>query len=67
LSKGSVPVKPNVNPQKAAAFESFELEAGEESGGEVSVSGLDKWLAIAASLVALLSMVSTFMAYSAVK
>jgi hypothetical protein len=47
------------------AFE-IEGEESEEGGGEAS-GGSEKWLAIAASVVALLSAVTSFMAYSSLK
>jgi hypothetical protein len=46
---------------------SFEVEDEPDQEQGSAVSGLDKWLAIAASIVALLSTVSTFLAYSALK
>ncbi|RFC42232.1 MAG: hypothetical protein DVB28_001987 [Verrucomicrobia bacterium] len=46
---------------------SFELEGLEDSSEAPSVGRMDKWLAIAASIVALLSTVSTFLAYSVLK
>lgn len=50
-----------------AAMASFELDEVEDSAESGSSGGVDKWLAIAASVVALLSTVSTFLAYSVVK
>jgi hypothetical protein len=55
-------------PVRAATSEaSFGVDESEEVAQESAAGGLDKWLAIAASIVALLSTVSTFLAYSAVK
>jgi len=48
----------------------LELDEADEEQDQVQASGaggMDKWLAIAASIVALLSTVSTFLAYSSIK
>ena len=54
-------------PKKAAAPASIVSDIGEEPEAPAEASGgMEKWLAIAATVVALLAAISTFMAYSAV-
>jgi hypothetical protein len=62
-------VAPVAAPPKKAAMPAAAMVAdlGEEPEAPTeSAGGMEKWLAIAATLVALLAAISTFMAYSAV-
>lgn len=57
-------------PARGGAPAMLELDEADEEQDQVQASGaggMDKWLAIAASIVALLSTVSTFLAYSSIK
>jgi len=68
LAKAPAPVPGRGEAASApAAMATFELDEVKDSAESVSAGGVDKWLAIAASVVALLSTVSTFLAYSVVK
>lgn len=54
-------------PKKAAVSAALMADIGEEPEAQSEAAGgMEKWLAIAATVVALLAAISTFMAYSAV-
>jgi hypothetical protein len=72
LAKAPVPEKSAAGgvPAHAGAPALLESDGEEDDQDHAKASradGMDKWLAIAASIVALLSTVSTFLAYSSIK